>query len=142
MDKIIRNRNSDIKLSLHDAHINKITCKEDSILFDFNYIFDYSTGEEETVNASILFEGVDPEYIYIYIIKENYKKEVGKIKGKRYSLCDYIKKNPHVDLEVITETYNGYFTVWTGYSHNKKKTRKFFIEISGDGDMIYNIGEK
>ena len=137
MKTIIKNRHSDVKLSLHDTHINKITISKNSIQFCFDYIFDYSLGEEQSmVKASITFENIDLDFCNIYIIKEPNNK---KLNGKIYPLQSYVKKHKYVDLGIITETYHGYDTIWTGYLYHKNKIRQFMIKLWNMGDMIYHI---
>ena len=139
MKKIIRERKSNLPYSLHDSHINKITVLKDKIRFDFKYIFLYSDEEEEsTVKASIEFENTDADFCYIYVMNVNKK---GKIKGKKQSFKKFIKKYPKLDMEIVTETYNYYDTVWSGYIYNGKKVKEFIITIWNDGNMVYYIEE-
>ena len=134
MDEIIRNRKPDIKLSLHDAHITGIKIENDSLKFKFNYIYDYSGKEEKQRKANIIFKEVDLDFCRITLLKEKGKK----VTGKAYMLEEYVKKHKHIDLEIISETYTGYDTIWTGYSYGKKM-REFFIELWNHGDMIYKV---
>ena len=138
MKKIIRERKANLPYSLHDSHINKITVLKDKIRFDFKYIFLYSDEEESTVKASIEFENTDADFCYIYVMNVNKK---GKIKGKKQSFKKFIKKYPKLDMEIVTETYNYYDTVWSGYIYNGKKVKEFIITIWNDGNMVYYIEE-
>ena len=138
MKKIIRERKSNLPCSLHDSHINKITVLKDKIRFDFEYIFLYSDEEESTVKASIEFENTDADFCDIYVMDVNKK---GKIKGKKQSFKKFIKKYPKLDMEIVTETYNYYDTVWSGYIYNGKKVKEFIITIWNDGNMVYYIEE-
>ena len=65
----------------------------------------------------------------------------GKIKGKKHSFKEFIKKYPKLDMEIVTETYNYYDTVWSGYIYNGKKVKEFIITIWNDGNMVYYIEE-
>lgn len=138
MKKIIRERKSNLPCSLHDSHINKITVLKDKIRFDFEYIFLYSDEEESTVKASIEFENTDADFCDIYVMNVNKKS---KIKGKKQSFKKFIKKYPKLDMEIVTETYNYYDTVWSGYIYNGKKVKEFIITIWNDGNMVYYIEE-
>ena len=138
MKKIIRERKSNLPCSLHDSHINKITVLKDKIRFDFKYIFLYSDEEESTVKASIEFENTDADFCDIYVMNVNKKS---KIKGKKQSFKKFIKKYPKLDMEIVTETYNYYDTVWSGYIYNGKKVKEFIITIWNDGNMVYYIEE-
>lgn len=139
MTKTVRERNSNLPYSLHDAHIKKITILKDKIIFDFKYIFLYSNdGEESTAKASIEFENADSDFCDIYIMDVGKK---GKIKGKKQSLKKFLKKHKKLDMEIVTETYNYYDIVWSGYLYCGKKIKEFIITVWNDGNMVYYVEE-
>ncbi len=138
MTKIIRPK-ANFPYGLHDARIHKIEISNNRISFFFPAIFQYQDNAESAHRARISFLDVDIDECDIYIFKCPDKK--GRFKGRRYSLDKFAKKFPQADLEIITECYHGYDTIWSGWFYRKKKSYYFHINIWTQGDILYEIGE-
>lgn len=125
--------------SLHDAHIRKIKVKKQEVTFYFSYIFCYQEKQETLHKANITFLDADTFFCNIQIFHQ--KKSDKTWRGKEYSLKKFAKKYPDADLEIITECYNGYDTIWEGYFYRKNKTYHFRIYLWNQGKIRYNIGK-
>lgn len=135
--KIERPRNT-FPYSLHDSHIRKIKVKKNKIVFHFSHIYLYENETETTCKASIIFPNADLDFCSIQVLKSG-KKD--RIKGKEYSLKKFAEKFPKVDLEVVTDCYNGYHTIWTGYFYKGKKWYQFHINLWNASPIQYEIKE-
>lgn len=137
MIKLNRPKTPSFPYSLHDAHIRKIEIKKHGISFYFSKIYKYTNNTETTHKARISFLDTDLDFCTIRLCEEANKK--GKFKGREYSVKKFAKKYPHADLEIITECYNGYDTIWEGAFYHKKKDYRFQICLWHQGEICYEI---
>lgn len=140
--KLIRKQDSNFPCYLHDSHIQKIKVKDDKMKIIFDHFY-YKDGDNEGkyVNGSITFNGIDYDASNIYAVKYSYKKN--KLKGKKYSIKSFLKKNKDLDMEIITETCNGYYTVWTGWVYkNNRHKEDFMMTIWNDGKVVYHVEDE
>ena len=137
LKEIEKNRISNVKISLHDAYIEDIIANKNNIEFKIKEALDYSEDESKKRNIRIIFQDVDFDVCGITLIKE----KNGEVTGKEYGLKKFIKKNlMKGNMEIISETYNRYDTVWIGYHYGKKgRIKKFIIEIWNHGKIVYRI---
>lgn len=137
--KLNRPQNPSFPYSLHDARIRKIQVKKHHISFCFSKIFRYENDTETTHRARISFLDTDSDFCNIQISEHPDKK--GKYKGREYSLKKFAMKYPHADLEIISECYNGYDTIWEGFFYHKKKDYRFRIYLWHQGSICYEIAD-
>lgn len=142
--EIKRDRTSNIKYSLHDAHIKKIEIEKERLILKFDYIFSYSKdGGESTPKADLIFTGIDAEIdgnVYVFDDISEYGFDENKaFSGKIHTLKNFVETYQQIDFVIITETYHGYKTIFHGWLYVGHDIHSCFMTFWNDGDMIYKI---
>lgn len=131
--ELIRNRGSNVPLSLHDSRIINIEYQDGVVRLKLDKIFQYTEEGEIIYTGEIDFTETDIDDCNILI----FDKIVcdGDFSGKAISLIEYIEQYLNTEFEILTEGYNGYCTIYSGWIWQEGRE-----PISGIINM-YNIGE-
>ena len=137
----IRDRESNIPLSLHDSRIVDIAIDENKLSLKVNPIFQYIDNEEKCYDGIIEFTNIDKDACDIMIFNTPYGYDgVKSFSGKELSFDEFKEQYPNAEFEIITEGYCGYDTTFQGYIFQDGNEQLFAImRIWNMGDMIYRI---
>lgn len=140
----IRDRSSNIHLSLHDSRIQKLEVNQNSLQLTMDRIFQYKQDEERSYSGVIEFTKTDVEECNILVFDNPYGYDGERsFSGRSYSLDEYKEKFPSAEFEIVTEGYNGYDTSYQGWIWTEESNPLFGImNIWNTGDMIYKIDTK
>lgn len=100
-------------VGLYDSRIKKIDMVASSVTFIFDVAYMYCNEKETKLKGNITFEKVDMDFSGIRVFHK--EDEDGSFVGREYSFEDFLKKYHNYELEIITDTYNGYKINWEGY---------------------------
>lgn len=141
VSKYSRSRKSNIPFSLHDSRIQKIEESGDTIIVRVDNLFQYMDDHEMILHGAIEFTKADIEECSIMIFNSPFGFEgVNTFSGEKLSFDEYKGKYPEAEFEIVTETYNGYDTVYQGWIWSGDLDPMFGImTIWNSGDMIYKI---
>lgn len=136
MKEIIRENIINLPYSLHDAHINKITMNESTLMFMFDEgYYEPKNGDNLPIQGYIKFDNVDLDYCSIFIL--NTDGNCKTFMCKEYEVMDFIKDYPSIDMEIIDETYGFNQSKFSGYIYQGESIQKFIVEIYHIGCMKY-----
>jgi len=138
--------------NLHDAAITKIYTKDDSLILDVNNIWLYKDGKELELSCSGTIEftktNINDCSIMVfdkslqYDYKNKNQTNVLSFTGKYLSIDEYILEYSNCKFEIIIQTYNGYDTIFQGYTRDKDYNPIFtMLNIYNIGDIIFDIKE-
>ena len=131
--ELIRNRGSNIALSLHDSRIINIEYQEALLRLKLDKIFQYTEERE------IIYTGeIDIDDCNILIFDKTVYE--GDFSGKAISLTEYVEQYSNAEFEILTEGYNGYCTIYSGWIWQEgKEPVSGIINIYNIGEIIYRI---
>lgn len=140
----IRDRSSNIHLSLHDSRIQKLEVNQNSLQLTMDRIFQYKQDEERSYSGVIEFTKTDVGECNILVFDNPYGYDGERsFSGRSYSLDEYKEKFQSAEFEIVTEGYNGYDTSYQGWIWTEESNPLFGImNIWNTGDMIYKIDTK
>ena len=111
--ELIRNRGSNIALSLHDSRIINIEYQEALLRLKLDKIFQYTEEREIIYTGEIDFTEIDIDDCNILIFDKTVYE--GDFSGKAISLTEYVEQYSNAEFEILTEGYNGYCTIYSGW---------------------------
>lgn len=140
----IRDRSSNIHLSLHDSRIQKLEVNQNSLQLTMDRIFQYKQDEERSYSGVIEFTKTDVGECNIMVFDNPYGYDGERsFSGRSYSLDEYKEEFPSAEFEIVTEGYNRYDTSYQGWIWTEESNPLFGImNIWNTGDMIYKIDTK
>jgi hypothetical protein len=140
MKEIIRKNILDLPYSLHDARVSKITLEEKKIILYFSEGFyeprnnDYLAVEGKGI---ISIEGSDLDFCTVYLFDS--VGNSGQFSGEKYRLDAFIHEFPHMDFEIIDETYGYNQSKFSGYFYEGDKMKECTVDIYHFGNMKYIV---
>lgn len=136
--ELIRNRGSNIALSLHDSRIINIEYQEALLRLKLDKIFQYTEEREFIYTGEIDFTEIDIDDCNILIFDKTVYE--GDFSGKAISLTEYVEQYSNAEFEILTEGYNGYCTIYSGWIWQEgKEPVSGIINIYNIGEIIYRI---
>ncbi|NWO25691.1 hypothetical protein HW272_08445 [Peptostreptococcaceae bacterium oral taxon 081] len=136
--ELIRNRGSNIALSLHDSRIINIEYQEALLRLTLDKIFQYTEEREIIYTGEIDFTEIDIDDCNILIFDKTVYE--GAFSGKAISLTEYVEQYSNAEFEILTEGYNGYCTIYSGWIWQEgKEPVSGIIHIYNIGEIIYRI---
>ena len=136
--ELIRNRGSNIALSLHDSRIINIEYQEALLRLKLDKIFQYTEEREIIYTGEIDFTEIDIDDCNILIFDKTVYE--GDFSGKAISLTEYVEQYSNAEFEILTEGYNGYCTIYSGWIWQEgKEPVSGIINIYNRGEIIYRI---
>lgn len=135
---LIHDRNSNILFSLHDSKIKKFTFRNNVLTLHLNKIFKYTKDGEKIYSGEVLFYDSDLDECSILIFDRTVYE--GDFSGKAISLTEYVEQYSSAEFEILTEGYNGYCTIYSGWLWQEgKEPVSGIINIYNTGEIIYRI---
>ena len=89
----------------------------------------------DQVDGHVEFHEVDWDFCFVYLLEHN--GNIGKFKGEKLMLSDFIKKYPIFGFSVMDTAYGYNMTKYSGYLTSQRKFYECFIEIYHKGDMVF-----
>ncbi|MCQ4937140.1 hypothetical protein [Anaerotignum propionicum] len=140
MKEVIRKNILDLPYSLHDARVSKITMEEEKIILYFSQGF-YELRNDDYLavkgKSLISIEGWDLDFCAVYLFDSVGNN--GKLSGEKYRLDAFINRFPHMDFEIIDETYGYNQSKFSGYFYEGNKIKECTIDIYHFGNMKYVV---
>ena len=121
--------------SLHDAAITQIKCYESSISLQFEYGYFKTAAEATQVEGSVVFEGVNWDFCYVYIL--DFCANGGKFSGRKLSLLDFAAQFQAMNFTVLDETYGYNLAHLDGILSVGTQLQECRLEIYHSGNMKY-----
>lgn len=136
--ELIRNKESNIPFSLHDSRITNIEYQEGLLRLKLDKIFQYTEDREVIYSGEIEFTEIDLDDCDALIFDRTICG--GDFSGKAMKLKKYASQYKNAEFEILTEGYNGYCIIYSGWiwQHGKEPISGI-INIWNMGDMIYRI---
>ena len=136
--ELTRNRRSNIPVSLHDSRIINIEYQEGVLRLKLDKIFQYTKEQEIIYTGEIDFTEIDIDDCNILIFDKTVYE--GDFSGKAISLTEYVERYSSTKFEILTEGYNGYCTIYSGWLWQEgKEPVSGIINIYNTGEIIYRI---
>ncbi|AIN93252.1 hypothetical protein H0R90_08765 [Treponema putidum] len=136
--ELTRNRRSNIPVSLHDSRIINIEYQEGVLRLKLDKIFQYTKEQEIIYTGEIDFTEIDIDDCNILIFDKTVYE--GDFSGKAISLTEYVEQYSSAEFEILTEGYNGYCTIYSGWLWQEgKEPVSGIINIYNTGEIIYRI---
>ena len=137
----VRDRKSNVALSLHDCRIISMEISKDNLSLKLDRIYQYADDEEKWYQGMIEFTKVDMEECDIMLFNAPFGYDGEKaFSGKSMSFEEFNVEYPNAEFEIVTEGYSGYDTVFQGWIWQGENDPMFGImRIWNTGDMIYRI---
>ena len=133
-----RNRKTNIPYSLHDSRIINIEYQEALLRLKLDKIFQYTEEREIIYTGEIDFTEIDIDDCNILIFDKTVYE--GDFSGKAISLTEYVEQYSNAEFEILTEGYNGYCTIYSGWIWQEgKEPVSGIINIYNIGEIIYRI---
>lgn len=136
--ELIRDRRSNIPVSLHDSRIINIEYQEGILRLKLDKMFQYTEEQELIYTGEIDFTEIDMDDCNILIFDTTVYE--GDFSGKVISLTEYVDQYSNAEFEILTEGYNGYNTIYSGWLWQEgKEPVSGIINIYNIGEMTYRI---
>ena len=137
----VRDRKSNVALSLHDCRIINMEISKDNLSLKLDRIYQYADDEEKWYQGMIEFTKVDMEECDIMLFNAPFGYDGEKaFSGKSMSFEEFNVEYPNAEFEIVTEGYSGYDTVFQGWIWQGENNPLLGImRIWNTGDMIYRI---
>lgn len=140
MKEHTRENLTNLKYSLHDAHINKFRIEDNSIFFDFDEGYYIITKDDALpIEGGLVFENVDFDFCGIYILDND--GSYGDFTGRKYAFHEFAKTVDKFDMEIIDETYGYNYSKFWGFAYVGEDIKEFIIDIYHFGRMKYLLGD-
>lgn len=140
MREFIRERKSNIDFSLHDSRIKKIFLEGNTLVFEIDTIYQYKEEVEHGYKAEIIFCDCLLEECNALIFNKTLMH--GKFSGQYMTLKDFIKQYDNQEFEILTESYCGGCTIYSGWLWKNHGPVSAQLELRNSGDLIYRIGRQ
>ena len=144
MITVIRENIKNLPYSLHDMTATGMTINGSSVKIDFKDGYEKTDGSGERVSGYILFEDVDFDFCYVYVL--DFCGNVGGFTGEKYFLSDFIGNHRDINFEIIDEVYGynrskfcGYLRTACDSGQNLYDIKECALEIYHGGDMKYCV---
>ena len=128
---------STIPFSLHDMRICKIEVIDETIKLHFENGFVETKEPYKQMDGQILIEGADFDFCEIQLLSKYGR--LGKFRGEKMELTDFIKKYKEFSFEVVDEMYGYNQVYYSGYLSLPKKRwlREMQMSVYYTGNIIY-----
>ena len=128
---------STIPFSLHDMRICKIEVIDETIKLHFEDGFEEIKEPFKRVDGEIVIEGVDLDFCEIQLLSKFGR--LGKFRGEKMELTDFIKKYKEFRFEVVDEMYGYNQVYYSGYLSVPKKNwlREMQMSVYYTGNIVY-----
>lgn len=140
MKEVIRKNILDLPYGLHDARVSKITLEKGEIIIYFSEGF-YEPRDNDFLAVKgegiIRIEGSDLDFSTVYLFDSVRNK--GKFSGEKYRLDAFINKFPHMDFEIIDESYGYNQSKFSGVFYEGNELKECMIDIYHTGNMKYIV---
>lgn len=135
----LRNNVTNLPYSLHDSAIIGLIISDNKLTMRLQSGFIVNSEPFSQVNGEVVFENVDWDFSYIYLIsyKDVLCGNVGHFSGEKISLWDFITKKKQFNIDVVDETYGYNLSKFGGYIFLEGNTYECMMEIYHLGDMKY-----
>ena len=133
-----RDRKSNVPFSLHDSRIMIIRFQKQSLILEIDKMFQYMEKKEIIHTGKVEFTEIDIDDCDVLVFDQTVNE--GNFSGKAITLKDYIDQYSDAYFEILTEGYNGYCTIYSGWIWRpEKEPVSGIMNIWNIGDMIYKL---
>ena len=141
MKKIIQPKFKDPLYSLHDAHVTKMECRENSLLMTFDYGYISTEAPYEQVQGQILLENPDWDFCHAYIMEypDTLCGNYGRFTGEKMPLKAFTERYPDVSFDIMDESFGYNQVTLKGFLSEGQKIMECGLEICYLGEFTYLI---
>lgn len=135
--KLIRKAH-EFPVSLHDGHIEGWLVEGETLTVTFSQLYGVSEKAELQYKGQVIFHQLDLAECRVWVFEG--APFSGPFSGQVDDLATFIDKFSGVDLEIISETYKGYETIWQGYLYPSEAAPVMvWLRFFALGEVVFDL---